>query len=255
VNLVKNNIAKNFTVIPNELINDNELSDRARFLFCYMAAKPDNWKFFQRKTAIDLHLSMDTIRKYLQELEDSGWIDVEIGRDKGKFDACNYIMKSSPCRKKPGSVKIGIGENPNRENSALIKKESNKKVKGNKKDFEVPSIEQVEELFLTSLRIHWPAEDECQMVYKELAKDYFVRTELLNWTNNKGQPISSLAGSVNTAVSNAKKWGDIGKMVRDAKKDIKVLTKEQPSDIKYDRRVSKVEERKLDLFNTKLDEV
>jgi len=133
-------------------------------------------------------------------------------------------------------------------------------IKGNgkgkvKKEFIPPSLEEVEQLVLTSLRIHWPVEDECQMVYKELAKDYFVRTELLNWTNNKGQPISSLAGSVNTAVSNAKKWGDIGKMVRDAKRDVKVLTKDQPSDIKYDRKVSKAEERKLDLFNTKFDEV
>ena len=51
MNLVRNNIKRDFAQVPNTLINDNSLSDRARFLFCYMAAKPDGSKFYQDKMA------------------------------------------------------------------------------------------------------------------------------------------------------------------------------------------------------------
>lgn len=132
------------------------------------------------------------------------------------------------------------------------------KVKGKEvMAFTPPSLEEVEALVLNSLRKHWDVEEECLLVYKELAKDYFIRTELLDWRNNKGQPISSLAGSVNTAVSNAKKWGEIGKMVQLAKRNVTQLAKEKPNEIKYDRKVEKPnrgEEAKLNLFNVKFDE-
>ena len=57
-----------------ELIFDKSLSDRARFLYCYMAAKPDEWEFFLEPMAKDIGYSVDTLRKYINELVASGWI-------------------------------------------------------------------------------------------------------------------------------------------------------------------------------------
>lgn len=37
-----NNELKNYQPIPRELIFDNKMSDRARFVYCYMASKPDD---------------------------------------------------------------------------------------------------------------------------------------------------------------------------------------------------------------------
>lgn len=119
MNNIRNNIKRDFTTIPNALINDNELTDRARFLFCYMAAKPDDWKFYQSKISYDLQLSIETIRKYISELEESGWLSREVVRSEGKFDSYDYTLNNSPCRKNTDTVKSHDGKKPTREKLAL----------------------------------------------------------------------------------------------------------------------------------------
>ena len=47
MNKLNNKIKDNFTIIPNDIIRNKSLSDRARFIFCYMASMPDDWKFYQ----------------------------------------------------------------------------------------------------------------------------------------------------------------------------------------------------------------
>lgn len=119
MNLVRNNIKRDFSQVPNTLINDNSLSDRARFLFCYMAAKPDEWKFYQEKMAKDLKMSVETLRKYLAELIDSGWVSRTLVREGGKFDSYEYDLNPEPCRKNTDTVKNQVGKIPTRENSVL----------------------------------------------------------------------------------------------------------------------------------------
>ena len=85
---IDNRIRKNFSMIPNELINDNSISDRARFLYCFLVAKPDTWKFYNKNLAKDLGYSIDTLRKYMNELIESGWVE----KIEHKFDANTYIF-------------------------------------------------------------------------------------------------------------------------------------------------------------------
>ena len=89
-----NNKTKGFDSIPRDLVYDNELSDRARFLYVYMACKPDGWEFFQETMAKELRYGRETLRKYLDELISAGWITEEEqqkGPD-GKFAALDYII-------------------------------------------------------------------------------------------------------------------------------------------------------------------
>lgn len=96
MNNVKNNLRKDFTITPNELINDDSLTPQARFLFTYMASKPDDWKFVQEPMAKNFNWSLPTLRKYLKELLAAGWISRERSRDEGKFDSFDYTLHSSP---------------------------------------------------------------------------------------------------------------------------------------------------------------
>lgn len=126
MNKVKNNVRKDFTIIPNALINDDERSDRARFLFIYMASKPDDWDFYQEPLAKSLGYSVDTLRKYISELMDAGWMTREERRDEGKFDSYDYTLLPSPCGKNTDTVKYRHGKKPERENSVLYNKDYNK---------------------------------------------------------------------------------------------------------------------------------
>ena len=133
---MKNNVRKDFTIIPNALINDDERSDRARFLFIYMASKPDDWDFYQEPLAKSLGYSVDTLRKYISELMDAGWMTREERRDEGKFDSYDYTLLPSPCGKNTDTVKYRHGKKPERGNSELYNKDYYKERLDTKKERE-----------------------------------------------------------------------------------------------------------------------
>ena len=87
---------KNFQVIPSKLIFDNSLSDRARFVYCFMASKPDGWDFLLNPMANELGYSVDTLRKYINELIDGGWLKKgEQNNNDGMFGAVVYTLLST----------------------------------------------------------------------------------------------------------------------------------------------------------------
>lgn len=127
------NELKNFQNIPRELIFDSSLSDRARFVFCYMVSKPDDWQFFLEPMANELGYSVETLRKYINELVESGWIvKGEQERKKGVFGATLYTLRANKnsCTENTDTGKIRHGEKPIQHNIDIEQKRDNK----NKKD-------------------------------------------------------------------------------------------------------------------------
>ncbi|MCM5664278.1 helix-turn-helix domain-containing protein [Galbibacter mesophilus] len=134
MNNIKNNLKSGFTVIPNKLIRDKEISDRARLLFIYMASQSNDWKFYNYGLAKAMGYSIETLRKYLNELVYSGWITkIEQERKGGQFGANCYIINEqpiqvSPCRENTDTVKNGHGKSPTHKNKKpnRIKNDSDK---------------------------------------------------------------------------------------------------------------------------------
>lgn len=82
--------------IPKDIVFDNELSDRAKFVYIYMACKPEGWDFYLTKMAEEIGYSVDTLRKYIQELVASGWLEKgEQRNNDGSFGCVEYIIKSA----------------------------------------------------------------------------------------------------------------------------------------------------------------
>lgn len=83
-----------FQPIPRDLIQDCGLSAQARFVYAYMAAKPEDWEFWQDVMCKEVGMSTHTLRKYLHELRDAGWL--EIGRQKHNkgFGSVQYTLKA-----------------------------------------------------------------------------------------------------------------------------------------------------------------
>ncbi len=82
-NHLRNHLKSEFAQIPNALIEDRELSATARALFCYLAVKPDDWKFKMKDIADALLISIPTLRKVIAELSATGWID-DGGQNRGE---------------------------------------------------------------------------------------------------------------------------------------------------------------------------
>lgn len=119
----------NYQSIPRELIFDNTLSDRARFLFCYMASKPDNWDFYLVPMAKELGYSVGTLRKYISELVESGWlVRGEQKIENGKYGAVEYTLKSTTANLDSQQDKHQLDVNfPYTENTDTIKTRVGKK--------------------------------------------------------------------------------------------------------------------------------
>ena len=147
MNKLNNKIKENFTTIPNSIIRNKNLSDRARFLFCYMASMSDDWEFYQSAMAKELGYTKDTLRKYLDELIETGYLQREQRREKGKFDSYDYTINFAPCMEKADTVKNHSGKIPTPQKSTLRKnnckeeKHINKTniEKGCENDFSLPS--------------------------------------------------------------------------------------------------------------------
>ena len=143
---------KKFQVIPRELVFDNSLSDRARFVYCFMASKPDGWDFLLNPMAKELGYSVETLRKYINELIDSGWLKKGEQNNDGKFGAVVYTLLSTknadteeiPTRKNTDTEKFRHGEKhaqynkDNEEKKDLAKKEGiDKSIPKKKAKFDV----------------------------------------------------------------------------------------------------------------------
>lgn len=102
-----------YQVIPRELIFDNTLSDRARFVYCYMASKPNNWEFFMTPMAKEIGYSVDTLRKYINELIENGWLIKGEQKNDGLFGAVTYTLNST---KISDTEKTRYGEMPTQHN-------------------------------------------------------------------------------------------------------------------------------------------
>jgi hypothetical protein len=122
MNKVTNKTKKFFTQIPNDLIRNSSISDRARFLYCYMSSMSEDWQFYQSKMAKDLGYSKDTLRKYLDELVSTGYLKKTQRRSElGRFDSYDYVIDFIPNPDLTVSEKTRNGEIPTPKNPILKK--------------------------------------------------------------------------------------------------------------------------------------
>lgn len=123
MNKLNNELKKNYTIIPNAILRNQDLSDRARFLFCYMASMPEDWQFYSTAISKDLNMNKDTLRKYMDELIEHGYIIRELRRIDGKFNSYDYTINFLPQPKNTVAEKNRYGKKPLRKNSPLTKKD------------------------------------------------------------------------------------------------------------------------------------
>lgn len=188
-----------FEPIPKALINDDTLSDRARFLYCYMSAKPNYWDFYLDNVAQSLHLGRDTVQKYIKELITSGWIKKEGQQnDNGKFGAVEYVLKAfkdtPTVEEKNRYGKIPLQNNssintPINNISTINSPDNNKKESVSKSRFQKPKIEEIE-AYIKEKKMHFDAvefydyyEAVGWMVGKKHMKDW--KAACRTWENNR----------------------------------------------------------------------
>ncbi|WP_320040510.1 hypothetical protein [uncultured Desulfobacter sp.] len=92
----------NYTILPNEFLLDETISDKARGLLARLLSRPDDWNLninYLVKTGKAGHAA---VRSAIRELEAAGYIQKKVSRhDNGRIIGVEYIIHESPV-KSPG---------------------------------------------------------------------------------------------------------------------------------------------------------
>ena len=97
--VIKNKRRKNFTTIPNEIINHTGLVPLSRLAVIYILSKPEDWEVRMVDLRKYLGVGRDLMRKIMRNIVDNGYADLKsIHGDKGQFIGSGYYFYDSPCR-------------------------------------------------------------------------------------------------------------------------------------------------------------
>ena len=188
-----------FTQVPNKLLNDKNISWKAKALFCYLFSKPDGWDFSAKRIAKDGDGGYRRVLTGLKELEENSYLD----RTKKHTGRMEYFLKWS---------KSGQISTPNAQNRNLRKPQpaetgtiSNKDSISNKDDKET-----IIDFFFQ--KKGWKEQPEpVKSRYKKPAKE-LLEMASLEEIKKKINIVSTWAESrdLNWTLSTViKKWGEI----------------------------------------------
>ena len=91
-----------FAQISNELLNDTNLSLKAKGAYAYMYSKPDGWNFTIKSMSKQLKEGEDAIRTALLELKDYGWCEYTKHQDgTGTYDIFTSPKLENPNLENP----------------------------------------------------------------------------------------------------------------------------------------------------------
>lgn len=165
-----------FGMVPNSLLNNNEISLKAKGLFGYMQSKPEGWSFSVKLIAFQSKESIDSISAGLKELENFGYLS----RDK-KQTSRGFITTY----KLAFDCKNPIQENPILENPILENPMLGKSLNNSKKDISNKELSNKEESegSLAFFKINFPSQfDVLMMQYKSRINDWEKFVEMFEAT-------------------------------------------------------------------------
>lgn len=116
-------IKKFFGAAPNDLLNNPNVSFKAKGLYAFMNSKPEDWDFSVESIANQNKEGRDSISAAIKELEASGYLTRKKYKDAlGQFHI-EYILSEIPDYGKPDDGKPDDGKHPKQYKKDFTKKE------------------------------------------------------------------------------------------------------------------------------------
>lgn len=196
-------IKNRYATIPNELLNNPEISLKAKGLFGYLQSKPDDWDFSKKRIARQVKEGLTAIKTAFKELKENGYLKTIPVKDKeGKWAGYNYILSDKP--DKPKVEKTGGQKTlPSDNHIALTNQDSSKKDLSNNnisKDREKSEIKN----FTTPTLNNSISEDSEKEEKKLVNKSHSKKEKIYSRNVNVNEILKRFAKDENAAP--IKKW-------------------------------------------------
>ncbi len=120
-------IQRFFGAVPNELLNNPDISFKAKGLYAYLNSKPDNWDFSVERIAAQVKEGIDSVRAGIQELEKTNYLKrIKYQNEKG-FWEIDYMLFENPMEGESYLGKSDEGKHPKQYKKEYTKKENRRK--------------------------------------------------------------------------------------------------------------------------------
>ena len=196
IRVIKN---KNYTTISNQLFKNKTISLKAKGLMAYLLSLPNEWELSINGIVSCSKEGRVAIGSTLKELIESGYIERETIRDKGKFVGYDYFVFEQPKAEKPITVKP-ITDNRIQISKERIKERINKNTLSKSEKFksEVFSYEYPKNM-LTDFYCYWsePKSKTNKRMRREYQPTFEIGRRLKTWAKreksfNKKQTMSKI---------------------------------------------------------------
>ena len=144
-----------FTQVPNQIINDERVSLKAKGLYLYFVSKPDYWEFSLNGMTSQLKESKDTIISIITELCKFGYMDKIKKRNGSRQGLNDYVLHLEPYKmpysspeSKNQSLKIRVGKSESENSTTSNTKLSNKEKSNTLSSSERENFRKFKEQFL-----------------------------------------------------------------------------------------------------------
>lgn len=95
--VLRQNHTRDFTVIPNALLQDQRLNSRDRGLLVWMLSKPPDWEFSKLSIVNELILDGESsIKSGIKKLKAAGYLEIRQERVKGKMLRSVWTVSDTP---------------------------------------------------------------------------------------------------------------------------------------------------------------
>ena len=117
---IKKQYQKGFTTVDNVVLNDTNLSWKAKGLFVYLWSQSDEWDFYESEVVKHSTDKIASLKSGLKELEQQGYLKRQRKRDdKGHLKENEWILSDNPMLENP------MLDNPTLENHTLTNTNNN----------------------------------------------------------------------------------------------------------------------------------
>lgn len=197
------NLSQNFTMIPNWLINNQEISLKTKGLYIFLASKPDDFDFSAERISAMTKEGLSTIKSCLRQLEKIGLLDrKKIKNENNQFVGIEYFLQEIPVGYFSAGGKVTDINNKDNTNTQSIYNNTNDNISLFKEDIlnTKVSILEREENFKNELQkyvpefgaemiykfyLHWSEQNKSKTKLKfELEKTWDLHKRLLKWQSN-----------------------------------------------------------------------
>ena len=94
---IVNKKTSKFTVIPNELILDPELTPTAKWVLFYILSRPVDWQIYSKEITKHSKISYNTVRRAMNELIQYKYVErIRVRHPSGKFAGYLYWAYEKP---------------------------------------------------------------------------------------------------------------------------------------------------------------